>query len=335
MVAGNRIGTDVTGTVSITNVAGVSIRISDYTRIGTNGDGVSDEFERNIISGNDGEAIAYPCACIAISFYRVSDSVIAGNYIGTDVTGLVALPNDLGINTSDFNQRNRIGTDANGIADAAERNVISGNTGWQVNIHSGWQDSIIAGNYIGVGADGTTPLGGNKGISLSDAGTVNPTQNNLIGGTTPAAANVIAYNINGIKLQFDYVRNTTIRGNRIFNNGLLGIDLTTASGVDGVTPNDPGDADIGPNDLQNYPVLTGATPVSVAGTLNSTPDRTFTLEFFSNSECDPSGYGEGETFQPTTAPATVTTDGSGAQLSPSPLPARFRRDSSSRRRPPI
>ena len=122
---------------------------------------------------------------------------------------------------------------------------------------------------------------------------------------------MIAYNINGIKLQFDYVRNTTIRGNRIFNNGLLGIDLTTASGVDGVTPNDPGDADIGPNDLQNYPVLTGATPVSVAGTLNSTPDRTFTLEFFSNSECDPSGYGEGETFQPTTAPATVTTDGSG------------------------
>ena len=162
VVAGNRIGTDVTGTVSITNVAGVSIRISDYTRIGTNGDGVSDEFERNIISGNDGEAIAYPYACIAISFYRVSNSVIAGNYIGTDVTGLVALPNDSGINTSDSNQRNRIGTDANGIADAAERNVISGNTGWQVNIHSGWQDSIIAGNYIGVGADGTTPLGGIK-----------------------------------------------------------------------------------------------------------------------------------------------------------------------------
>jgi len=71
-------------------------------------------------------------------------------------------------------------------------------------------------------------------------------------------------------------RNTTILNNRIFDNAGLGIDLTpitdetTNLAGDGVTPNDAGDADSGPNNLQNYPLLTGITATTVTGTLNST-----------------------------------------------------------------
>ncbi|MEN7548943.1 T9SS type A sorting domain-containing protein [Rapidithrix thailandica] len=89
---------------------------------------------------------------------------------------------------------------------------------------------------------------------------------------------------------------TPFLGNLIFNNTSLGIDL----GNDGVTPNDQGDVDTGPNNLQNFPELSQATfannTLVVDGTLNSRPDAIFRLEFFANTACDASGFGEGEQF---------------------------------------
>ena len=63
-----------------------------------------------------------------------------------------------------------------------------------------------------------------------------------------------------------------------------------------MTPNDAGDADSGPNELQNFPVLTAATPTSAQGTLNGAANPTFRIEFFASAAADPSGYGEGATF---------------------------------------
>jgi hypothetical protein len=85
--------------------------------------------------------------------------------------------------------------------------------------------------------------------------------------------------------------------NSIHSNAELGIQL----GADGVTPNDPPanmDSDTGPNRLQNFPVLTSATKfldnrTSISGKLNSTPNRDFTIQFFSNPSTDPN---EGKTF---------------------------------------
>ena len=99
----------------------------------------------------------------------------------------------------------------------------------------------------------------------------------------------------------------------------MGINL----GADGVTPNDASqsDADIGPNLLQNFPVLTqlvGGAATTIEGTLNSAPDTTFTLDFYANSLADPSGYGEGETYL---GAATVTTDASGDAVFSVNLPA--------------
>ena len=56
----------------------------------------------------------------------------------------------------------------------------------------------------------------------------------------------------------------------------------------------------GANDLQNYPVITSASfgggNVTLSGYLDSVPSTMFRLEFFSNGQCDPSGFGEGQHF---------------------------------------
>jgi hypothetical protein len=94
-----------------------------------------------------------------------------------------------------------------------------------------------------------------------------------------------------------------IFGNRIFDNvgkphtsqeygsKGLGIDIYG----DGVTPNDDQkDADIGPNGLQNSPLLTMRDDnFTIDVELHSTPNHEFEIEFFTNQACDPSGYGEG------------------------------------------
>ena len=64
--------------------------------------------------------------------------------------------------------------------------------------------------------------------------------------------------------------------------------------------NDDCDVDVGPNGLQNFPVLKTAvsnsngTTVSVS--LNSKANTGFRIEFFSDPTCDPSGFGQGKTF---------------------------------------
>ncbi|MGI8955297.1 MAG: hypothetical protein ACR2II_00045, partial [Chthoniobacterales bacterium] len=101
---------------------------------------------------------------------------------------------------------------------------------------------------------------------------------------------------------------TSILGNAIFANSGLGIDL----GGNGATPNDTGDGDTGPNNLQNFPVLTSASiaggTATIAGTLNSSANTQFPVEFFANAACDPSGFGEGQTF---IGRINVTTNSSG------------------------
>jgi hypothetical protein len=96
--------------------------------------------------------------------------------------------------------------------------------------------------------------------------------------------------------------------NNIYDNGTLpsrgpsfiglGIDLGDAT-EEGVTPNDPTDSDDGANFLQNYPLITSASnngsSLTVSGSVPGA-SGTYVLEFFANSDCDPSGYGEGETF---------------------------------------
>src|SRR5262249_40788584 len=116
-----------------------------------------------------------------------------------------------------------------------------------------------------------------------------------------------------------------IRGNSIYGNGTanganflstLGIDLGNPGGFGqgGLTPNDLGDGDIGPNLLQNFPLISsvtaGASTTTVDGALNSLPSPPFTLDFYSNDGCvgRPQDFLQGRTYIGTD---TVTTDAGG------------------------
>jgi RHS repeat-associated protein len=104
-------------------------------------------------------------------------------------------------------------------------------------------------------------------------------------------------------------RGNAILSNSIFANDEFGIDLYP---VDGANINDLGDGDSGPNNLQNFPLLADASSdgssTTVEGSLNSSPNTNFRLEFFANAACDPSGYGEGERYL---GSSDVTTDANG------------------------
>ncbi len=285
-IEGNFIGTDVTGTAARQNrSSGIVIQDGIKNTIGG-----STPATRNLISGN--------VAGVGIGGIFSTSNQVLGNYIGTDATGGAALPNVLA----------GVGVHSGG-SNTIEGNVISGNSRYGVGLAGGTVGNQVIGNLIGTDATGTAALGNSHaGVFITDNAA-----NNSIGGTTAGAGNTIAFNgrdgvILGLDLEFLLPPGTgnAVLSNSIFSNTGRGIDLDT----DGVTLNDVGDGDTGVNDLQNFPVLTLAASGSTAieGTLNSTPNTDFRIEFFSNAACDPSGHGEGENFLGFT---TVTTDGSG------------------------
>src|SRR5205823_3563957 len=116
-----------------------------------------------------------------------------------------------------------------------------------------------------------------------------------VGGTAGNASNRIANNASaGVKIEGTGTDNVVL-GNSIFANNGLGTDLDN----NGVTPNDPGDGDSGPNNLQNFPLLTSVTSsdgTTIQGTLDSLASTQFRIEVFANSTADSSGNGEGQTF---------------------------------------
>ena len=110
-------------------------------------------------------------------------------------------------------------------------------------------NNVVSGNYIGTDFTGTLDLGN----SASGVGIGSGSQLNTVGGTTPGQGNIIAFNLDGVFV--DDGSSNAILSNSTFSNTGLGIDLAPG-GVAGLTPNDLDDADIGPNNLQNFPDLT-------------------------------------------------------------------------------
>ncbi|MBA3474433.1 MAG: Ig-like domain-containing protein [Rubrobacter sp.] len=304
-IEGNFIGTDASGTIDLGNSRD-GVTMSDA---GSNVVGGTSAAARNIISGNNLDGV----------FDEDGGSHrIEGNYIGTDASGTA----DLG-NGEDGVTFLNSGSNVVGGTSAAARNIISGNGNDGVTISSTGSPSSqsavnkVMGNYIGTDASGTADLGNSSdGVVIEGGvGTVGAHDNTIggteagAGGQASGAPNVISGNdSHGVAISADAFSNS-ILSNSIYSNGALGIDLR----ANGVTANDPKDADTGPNTLQNYPVITSVTTTSgqttIKGTLNSIPNSSlFFLQFFASPTADPSGFGEGQTLVGETL---VNTDSNG------------------------
>lgn len=159
-----------------------------------------------------------------------NNNVIVGNFIGTDVTGTLALPNLQGVLVNGLG--NRIGGTT-----PAERNLISGNFDEGM-IVSGTPDgpaNLIEGNFIGTDVTGTKALGNGRGISSGSFG-ISLNYKNILGGSAPGAGNVISANL-GDGVILHEAMGTIIQGN------FIGTDVTGTkklgnSGGSGITYNE-------------------------------------------------------------------------------------------------
>lgn len=268
---GNYVGTNAAGNDTVPNDVGLLMAGgAKYNMIG--GNSTSD---RNIFSGNR-------YGGIEISDNGTDGNIIKGNFIGTSVTGIAALPNLFGIGISSLVSQTVI-----------DSNVISGNSTFGIALTDNTDGTVVTKNLIGIGADGTTDLG-NKycGIILA-----NGTYENTIGGNN--AGNYIAYNdSSGIVIMDNTTLKNKISQNSIFENAYLGIDIYPW----GINYNDMGDLDNGANGLMNYPVITssyyypGNGTTVISGSISIAAPQTTTVELFRSSSDILLGIGEGKTY---------------------------------------
>ena len=220
----------------------------------------------NVIASN-GEA------AVEINDPETRNNIITGNMLGADATGTLQLGN---------------AGDGVIIKDSASGNIIGGRSG---------PNTEILDRMITFADD--VDLGPQRDLYLQ---IVNDTRTRISNLSRDYTGNVIRHNggagvlvVNDPELTVDGVGNF-ILDNSIANNSKLGIDL----GEDGVTLNDLGDADTGPNNLQNFPVLTSvittSNGVTIAGTLNSIPNTTFRIEGFSSLPANAPQLGDGQTL---------------------------------------
>jgi hypothetical protein len=297
VIQGNLIGTDVTGTYTIPNG-----QYGVYIRTAGNGQpdlvGGSVPGARNLISGNRSQAIAV----------ESSGNLIQGNYIGTDITGSVALDR-AGIYLFPQARNTYIGTDGDGVSDASEGNLIYGF------ITIDGSNNVVAGNIIGADRTGTQPLanpndvGGTLGISIRFGASDNRIGSNFDGVSDNLEANQIAFNFyGGIDVDGGTATGNRIWGNSIFANG----PSDDRSWYDrsrfgnGITLSEGG------NNSQPAPTITSlsvtSSALAIGGTFAGPANATVTLEFFSSAQPDSTGFGEGQTLLTHT---TATTDGAG------------------------
>ncbi len=307
-IIGNIIGLDAAGVLDLGNgQSGIQVGAnssSGNNNANNNIIGGTTAADRNIISGNGSEGILVQEAS--------SNNQIIGNYIGTNAAGTAAIGNTgHGILLDpDSGTGNNIGS-----SDAGSGNVISGNTEDGIRILSSISLNMsIKRNLIGLAAGGTNTAtsgipNGAIGIHIME-GATEVTIGRSEGGASPSGdGNIIAFNgNNGIALNNTGNARVLISENSTFNNGAISIDL----GNNGVTANNTDSTTLsGPNGFQNFPVITSAKTgsITIQGTLNSVAGTAFTLEFFSDSACDPTGFGGGQFF---IGSANVTTDGGGS-----------------------
>ncbi len=279
LIRDNLIGVDPSGTIAILNGLGIYIYETAH----------GSTIQNNVVSGNINAMAVYS-----------DNNKILGNRVGTDWSTNIAIPNQGGIQVN--GDHNHIG----GIH-PNEANIIANNTSIGLDLYCGAEYNLVYGNIIGTNLGGSAVMGNRYGITIMGS-------TNTIGGIGPGQANRILFSHDsGISLyavahkniimgnEIAYGRTQGILGtssmgfpysntfsqNSIHHHRRLGIDLEPA----GVTLNDPGDTDVGPNTLLNFPVLQSANLNTAEG--DACPGCT--VEVFL-ADAGKGAFGEGMTF---------------------------------------
>jgi parallel beta-helix repeat protein len=270
----NYVGTDATGNAARAN-SGEGIRIDQGATNTT--------IANNEVAGNLNDGIKLETG--------TSGSYVILNQVGVPISGTTPLPNSAsGISILSGANNNIIGDPVTPFL----FNVIAGNTGSGIFVaDAGTANNTIAGNIIG-----SAGFANSTGVYIT-ASAVN----------TQVLGNIISQNTqSGVAIFGTGTVGNAINDDLIYDNGGLGIDLDG----NGVSANDSGDGDIGPNNLQNFPVLgnvvIGNNSVTMIATLNSLASQAFSVTFYRSDRCDPSGFGEGQVKLGT---ATINTGASG------------------------
>jgi hypothetical protein len=278
LVQGNLIGTNISGTAAVGSKSiGIQAAAITQTPAATMTIGGTTPTARNIISGHAFNSTSGGIM-VAIPF----PVQIQGNYIGTDISGTQAIGNSTGVYVTGGSGSG--GAIVGGSLDGA-RNVISGNSNVGVYLGTGGSSTnLVQGNYIGTDKTGIADLGNGSGIFINGS-------NNLVGGTNNGLSNIIAFT----KLSTGVNQGSGVRifqgtGNSVRRNSMLG-NIRRALLNDG-------------NDADKSPVLSGNTGTLTAAAAN----KTFTIEFFSNSTCSSPGTEQAKTY---IGELTVTTNASG------------------------
>lgn len=310
-IQGNFFGTDASGMIGLGNGIALGRPNLLFGRGSTNNI-VGDEIAqlggpnpplaqtRNLISaaGGDGITIGSTRADARAESHRIRN-----NIIGLSASGTVALSNmGRGI-TVDLNSSNI----------AIHDNLISANLSDGVAIFdSPISVTSVVSNGIGVGVGGV-PLG-NSGNGVLVAGSTTVA---FVGARYRFSAfgtASISHN-GGAGLFVDDLAQVDVNAS-MSGNGGLAIDLAPI----GVTPNDNGDGDSGPNELLNKPVLQSVifdpstSITTITGVLNAAPNSSYAINFYISSSCDASGFGGGQSSFPLSPPPSavnVTTDALG------------------------
>ena len=288
IILGNIIGLDQAGAAILSNTQfGLAIAQGSNANIVGNATG------RNVISGND-------MGGVRIVDIATDNNLVQSNYIGLDVTGMLARPNVANgviLDTGGVATGNRIGSVGLG-------NVISGNGSAGVRILNGMTGTLVVDNIIGRNANNTASVpNGAGGVRIQAS------SGNTIGGTGTRDGNIIAGNTGDGVAVVGVATGNAILGNRTFSNIGLGVDLLD----DAVTVNDGAKSAGQPNLLMDFPVFTAATQtgnlLDVTGYVGSAPGQALfanaRVEVF-KSDNEVSGFGEGEILL-----GVVTSDASG------------------------
>ena len=172
-----------------------------------------------------------------------------------------------------------------------------------------------AGAVTGTVTDNTLTTNGFTSAGAPSPEALNVAFYSLAAGTSMTFSNNVVTGAGGPGVVVESASGIVITQNSIFGNGAptgLGIDLDPR-GVDpngympaqGVSLNDPADADAGPNGLLNFPVIQSALVSGGNLTVTGWARPASLIEFFL-AAADPTGFGEGQTY------VFTASEGSGA-----------------------